>query len=47
MKLRTWKCMGGGPLVGKVFWKSAFHRDHWTLNFWIGRRMFCLSRNAV
>lgn len=46
MKFVAWKCMKGGPFVGRVFWKSKFHRNHWTLNFWIGTRMFCLSRNA-
>lgn len=47
--LKTWRCMPGGKFIGKTWWRGLkeFHPDtHWTLTFWIGRRVFCLSRNA-
>ena len=51
--LKTWRCMPGGPVIGKTRWSNKtlrgtpfFDRPRWSLNFWVGRRMFCITRNA-
>jgi hypothetical protein len=48
--LKTWKCSYGGPFVGKVWWRGLreFHPEPaWSLVFWVGRRVFALTRNAA
>ncbi len=55
--LKTWKwspMAPKGPFLGKTSWSnkslkgtSYYQYPAWTFNFWIGRRMFCLSRNAA
>ena len=56
--LKTWKwskqAPKGGPFLGWTSWSnkamkgtSFYQYPSWTFNFWIGRRMFCVSRNAA
>jgi hypothetical protein len=52
--LKTWKSVGTGPIVGKTTWTnkalkgtSFYQRPEWTINFWLGCRMFCISRNCA
>jgi hypothetical protein len=48
--VKTWRCMGGGPRFGWTLWRGRreFHNaGTFALNFWVGKRMFCVSRNCV
>jgi hypothetical protein len=52
--LRSWRTYGGGAFIGGERWSNRslrgtpfWTRSEWTRCFWVGRRMFVLSRNCV
>lgn len=55
--LKTWRLCAEATspsIVGKTSWNnkamkgtSFYQKPSWCVNFWLGRRMFCLSRNCA
>ena len=55
--LKTWRLCREAPahpIVGGHGWSnrtlkgtSFYQYPSWTFNFWLGRRMFCISRNCA
>jgi hypothetical protein len=55
--LKTWQICKEAPLhplVGTTRWSnkslkgtSFYQRPEWVRNFWVARRMFCISRNCA